>query len=126
MGAQAKDAAAGDVAEITGMAKLLPREHVAQVNFDERDVHGQQGIAHGDAGVCIGARVQDDERGAVFACGLYSINNFVLGVTLEARQRMAEIIGHVGQAIFDRRQALITVNTRLPGAEQIQVWPVDQ
>ena len=117
MGAQAKDAAAGDIAEITGMAKLLPSKHVAQVDYDERDVYGQQGIANGDAGVCKGARVQYDERGAVFACGLYSIDNFVLSVTLEARQRMAEIIGHVGQAIFDRRQALITVNTGFPRAE---------
>src|SRR4051812_37499392 len=54
---QAQDDAGGDVREIRAMAERLARVDVGKMYFDEGQLHAQQRVAQGDAGVGVGARV---------------------------------------------------------------------
>ena len=57
----ASDRAQGDIGKIRVMTECLARVHVAQVHFDEGDLHRKQRIAKCDAGVRERGRIEDDE-----------------------------------------------------------------
>ena len=63
--AEADDAADGDVREIRVMAEFLARARIGKMQFDERQLHAEQRIAQGDAGVREAAGVDDGEADAV-------------------------------------------------------------
>lgn len=52
----------GNVGKIRVMPEGLSRVYVAHVHFDEGNLHRQQGIAQGDAGMRQRRGVEDDER----------------------------------------------------------------
>ena len=45
IGPETKQAAACDVTEITIVPKFLPGKGIAQVDFDKRNLNGQEGIS---------------------------------------------------------------------------------
>src|SRR5690606_35780565 len=58
---EADDYARREVGEPGTMPERLATVDVAEVDLDERNCHRCQCIAHGDAGVRVGGRIQDDE-----------------------------------------------------------------
>jgi hypothetical protein len=60
------------------------------MNLDERDGHTEQGITQRNAGVGVGAGVDENEGNALVAGGVDAIDKRVFGIALEYRQRMAQ------------------------------------
>src|SRR4249919_747367 len=120
-GAETADHRAGQVAEVAVLAERLAGMRVGQVDFDEGDLHRRQRIAHRHAGVGEGGRVDQDEVGAVAACGLDAFDQQVLGIALETAQRMPGFLGAGGQASIDLGQRGAAIDSRLAFAEQIEI-----
>ncbi len=107
------------------MTEGLPGMNIWQVHLDKGDGHTQQGIADGDTGVGEGGRVDDDK--IHLAHGLMNAaDQLVFGVGLQVFQADAEFTGAVRQIGDDLIERLAAVDTRLPFAQQIQVWSVKQ
>src|ERR1700728_3053445 len=103
------------------LPKSLAREHVAQVNFDERQRDGEKGIAQGDAGVRIARRIDDGDRDAVVFGSLNLADQLMLGIALEGGQGMTAGAGEGLELGLDIVQTGRTVNLRFARAEEIQV-----
>lgn len=80
------------VAQIAVMPEALSRVCVANVQLDEGDIDAQQRVADGDARVCVGGRVDDDDVD-VASRRVYALNDGALGVGLEGLQVCAEGLG---------------------------------
>src|SRR5271170_1796666 len=107
-------------------SKFLAREHIAQVNLDERQRDPEKGVAQGNAGVRVSPRI-DDDKGNTFALGRMDLpDQFMLGVALKGDQLMA--LGH-GQRLelgLDDLQSRGSVDSRLARAEKIQIRTIQQ
>ncbi len=76
------------------LAKRLASMGIRQMHFDERELHAQQRIAQGDAGVGEGARVEDGERGAVLPGLVDPGDELVLRIALEGLELVTRLLGH--------------------------------
>ena len=102
-------------------AEFLARVHVADVDLDERDAHGEDRIAQRHAGVRQGARVDEDEIG--LARGrLDPVDEVRLGIALEGVELVTEAPGQRPGSLFDVGQGGPAVETRLPGARADSGW----
>ena len=108
------------------LPKSLAREHVAQVNFDERQRDREKGIAQGDAGVRIARGIDDGDRDAVVFGRLNLADQLMLGIALEGDQGMTAGAGECLELGLDIVQTGRTVNLRFAGAEEIQVRAIEQ
>ena len=81
---EAEQTTAGDITEITIVAKLFPGECVAQVYFDKRNLNGEKGIAQSYACVREATRVQDNKLDPIDLGLLHPVNKFVFGIALKA------------------------------------------
>ena len=102
---ETEQATACDVTEITVVPKLFSGKGIAQVYFDKRNLNGQKSIAQRNTGVRETARVQDDEFNTIDLSLLDSIDEFMLGIALEAGQFMSEVLGQPDAATFDVGEA---------------------
>src|ERR1700730_2695667 len=91
-GSQSDDAADRDVGQIRMVSKSFACEHVAEMHFDERYGHREEGVAQGNTGVRVAAWVDDHERNAFVLRGMNLRNQLVLRIALESGQGMA--VGH--------------------------------
>src|SRR5271154_2525475 len=57
LGAESHDAAVRDIRNRRMMAERLAPIHVGQMHFDNRDIHGRDRVANRDAGMRVGARI---------------------------------------------------------------------
>src|ERR1700677_4694968 len=101
------------------LPKSLAREHVAQVNFDERQRDREKGIAQGDAGVRIARGIDDGDRDAIAFGGLNLAYQLMLGIALEGDQGMAAGSGQCLELGLYIVQTGRTVNLRFARAEEI-------
>src|ERR1700678_2107606 len=108
------------------LPKSLAREHVAQVNFDERQRDREKGIAQGDAGVRVARGIDDGDRYGVAFGGLYPADQLMLGVALEGDQGMAAGAGQCLELGLDIVQTGRAVDLRFAGTEEIQVRAIEQ
>src|ERR1700689_5419497 len=108
------------------MPERLAREYIAQVNFDERHAHRQEGVAQRDAGVGEGTWIDDHETDRLaFRC-LYFADQLVLGIALPGNQFMA-----LGNTLplelrLNVLQSGRAIDCRLASAEQIQIRAIEQ
>lgn len=123
--AEAADHADGLVAEIAGVAERLAGVRVGQVHFDEGDRHRRQCVADRDAGMGEGGGIDQDEVGAVGTGGLDAFDQRVLGVGLEAFQRVPGFGGACPEVGIDGVQAGMPIDLRLARAEQVEVGAVE-
>ena len=119
--AQPADDASGDVREIGMPAERFARVDVRKVHFDEWNGHRRQGVAQGDAGVGVAARVDDDEGHPFTSGGLDAVDQIAFVVALEGDQFDRGRLGLAGEGRIDVRQRLMPIDIRFALAEQIQV-----
>src|SRR5688572_12584854 len=123
---ESRDRADGDIGEIRVMAEGLPRMHVAQMHFDERNLHAQQRVAQRHAGVRERRRIEDD-AGHVRSRRLVNASDQLrFGVALEIREVMTGFGRQLPGARHDLFQRDGPVRPRLARAEQVQVGTVEQ
>lgn len=82
--AETADDTHGLVRQIGMLTERFAGMHIRQMNFDKGYADTQQGIAQGNAGMSEGGRVDDDERGALSGSLMDPLDQFKLGVALEA------------------------------------------
>ena len=112
-------------AQETLMPKLLPPMRIAHVQLDERNVHASQGVPQRDTGMCQSARVDDD--GIDFSTRFMDAVNyspFVVG--LECGEGDVEGGGLRFGGRLDVGKCRVSIYVRFTGAEEVQVWAVDE
>ena len=80
---------------------MLPRVHVADVDFDKRQVDCKHGVADSEARVCECARVYQQKRDVLWRGFMYTIDKFRLRITLMAVQLVTQVPGAANQRFFD-------------------------
>lgn len=124
--AETNNAACRNITEITLVAKLFASKGIAQVNFNKRNIDGEEGIPRRDTGVGECTRIDKDEVDTVSAGLLYTVDHFMFRITLETLQFMSEFGGDCGQRGFDVGKAGLAVDAGFARAQQIQVGTVDE
>ena len=79
-----------------------------------------------DARVGESAGIHDREIDRLGGKGLDPVDQFVLGIALEAQDGRIALPGERRKALFDRRKRHVAVPARFPAAEQIEIGPIDQ
>ena len=114
------DAGGPDVADAP---KRFPPGYVGNVYFDGGNAHGLDGIKQRDAGVSVGAGIDDDAVG--IAIGLLdAVDQGALVVALEKIDRNAPCLGVRGDFLQEVAVGLAAVDPRLADPKHIQVRPV--
>src|SRR5699024_9390627 len=124
VGAQTGDGADGDVGKIGMLTEWFARGDVGQVNVDKRQSRAQQGIAQRDAGVGVGSRVEQDAVRVFVTCGVNTVDQCTFTVALKAGQLVATRLRLLTQCLFDVRQRLRAIQTRLACSEQVQIGTI--
>ena len=124
-GAETGDYAERFVGEIGVVAEVFAGVNIGQMDFDKGQCHTQKGVADGDAGVGLGAGVDDDVI-VRSACLMDGIDDCTFVVTLEMVKRDAQFGGGVLQARNQRIEGVAAVKLRLAQAEQVEIGAVDQ
>lgn len=106
------------------MAERLPLVHIGQMYFDKRNIDSSERIPEGNAGMCIGRRVDDNEIGAVLMGGLHPVDQLAFVITLKGGECGPAFVGQLRQVLIDICQGLSTVDLWFSGTEQIQVGAV--
>jgi hypothetical protein len=75
---------------------------VAQVNFDKGEPNGQHGISQSQAGVCVGAWVEEGDAFFLKPERMDMVNNCTLGVALEMGGSISCLVDSSGQPADDR------------------------
>ena len=68
-----------------------------------------------------GARIDDDETGAIASGCVNALDQDMLGVALQGRQAVPAPPRRLGQAALDVLQRVLAVHGWFPGPQQIQV-----
>src|SRR5690606_38222835 len=123
--AEAADHALGDGGEIGMAAKRLPGVDVRQVDLDEGNPDRGEGVAHGDAGMAVGRRVDDHVAHPGRGCTLDQVDQFALVVGLPRIYGDAGLACRRGQRPVDVAQGVAAVVARLATAEKVEVGAVE-
>lgn len=120
------------------MPPWLPGMNVGNVYFDKRNIDTQQGIADNDTGVGEAAGVDDDNghfigvnvsllrKGASPSCSLDTIDDGTFVVGLEGLELKAEVLRLYFRLGLDVGQCRGAIDVRLPKAQKVEVWTVDE
>ena len=123
--AEADDAAHGDIREVRVVAEFLASEGVRQVQFDEGQLHAEQGVTQRDAGVSEAARVEDAEADAIRFGRLDAIDELMLGVALK-RHELVPQVGRGGfRAFFDGGERVRAVHLGFALTQQVEIRAVE-
>src|SRR5438093_12876893 len=122
--AQADDLIRGHVLEITMVAERLTLRHVADVNLDDRELAGRDGVTEHDRGVSEPSRIDDGTIGGGLL--LQEVDERALVIRLERRDRGAGVARDGGAARHDLLQRRRAVDLRLTRAERVEIGPVHQ
>ena len=90
-----------DVTEITIVPKRLSGKGIAQVDLDKRNLNGEKSISQRDTGMREATGVQNDKINTINLSLLDSVDEFMLGITLEASQFMSKVPGQLDAATFN-------------------------
>jgi hypothetical protein len=71
--------------------------------------------------VCKRGWIDQDEVDGLIAGGVNTLDQFMLGVALQAQQMVAALAGKFAQMLVDLLQRSGAINTGLAGAEAIEV-----
>src|SRR5260370_1453001 len=112
-GSQSDDAADSDVGQIRMLSKSFACEHVAEMHFDERHGHREEGVAQGNTGVRVAGWIDDHERNALVLRGMNLRNQLVLRIALEGGEGMALGEGELPELELDALQTVGTVDLGL-------------
>src|SRR4029079_7323596 len=123
-GAEADDAAHGDVREERVMPEFLACERVRQVELDEGQLHAQQCVPKRHAGVVEPAGIEDRETDAIGLRGLYAVDELVFGVALEGDQLVSKPGRGIPRPLFYTGGGVRAVNLRFALSQEIQVRAV--
>src|SRR5690606_40194975 len=103
------------------MAKRLTLVHVGKMHFDEWDAHRHQRVTYCDTGMGKCGGIDDDEPGAVLPRSVNARDQLMLCVALQCLQLMPQFAGLLDEAGIDLRQGDRAIDTRLAGAEQVEI-----
>ncbi len=124
--AETKQTAACDVTEIAFMPKILSGKSVAQMNFDERDLNRQQGVAQGNTRVRKGTRIQNNKFDLIGSGSLDAVDQFVLCIALKAVELVPELSCELNAALLNVGERGRTVNLGLAGTQEVQIRTIDK
>src|SRR5690606_2710397 len=96
------------------------------MELDERDPDREQRVAQRNAGVREGRRIEQNEVDLLRAGRVDAPDQLVLGVALVGIERVTCCLGEAFQPGLDVGQRRAAVELRLAGAEQTEVWAVQQ
>ena len=114
-----------DIGQIGVFAKILAGIHIRQMNFDEWQAGGEEGVAYRDTGVGIGSRVDNDEFDLVIPGLLDAIDNLAFAIRLEGLQCYALLTGHASQILVDLSECVGAIDFRFACTQQVQVGAMD-
>jgi hypothetical protein len=106
------------------MTEGLPGIYVGDVHFDKRYGNRCLGIAKSNTGVGIGSGVNDDEFRAILPGLMNGLHQFLLAVTLQARQGGTGALSLGLQAVVDFIERFRPIDLRLAGTKQVQIGAV--
>ena len=110
IGAESRNHARGQVAEVGVVPKRLAAMRVAQMNLDERQGHRRQRVADGNRSMRKGSWIDENPVRAVIGRRLNALDQLVLGVGLEGLQIDAVTSRQARQTSIDRRQGIVPVD----------------
>src|SRR3990167_10429703 len=119
--AEARNDSGSDERHVGFPAKRLPRRRVRQVAFDDRYIESLQRVEQGHGSVTIARRV-DDQRRRLGPGLLHPVDQLALVVGLPEQNRAAEAFRPGFAAGLDISQRLSSVDLRLAGPQQAEVW----
>jgi len=106
-------------------AELLPVADIAQVNLDNRQGNGGDGISDGDTGVSESGRI-DDDAGKILLGGIMEpVNNYAFVIALPADRIKFKSFRSGTDFMVDIGEAFGAVNFRFALAQQVEVGAVD-
>ena len=107
------------------VTKLLSSVDIGEVDFDDGDVCGADGVAKCDAGVGICGSVEDDSVKG-FAGRLDPSDEFAFEVALAELDFGVELGGAAFHQGFDIVQGGVAVDLGLACAEEVQIWAIEE
>lgn len=113
------------ITKIRVMAPRLSRMNIAHMQLDKGDSHTEQGIPDRHRGMRVGTGV-DDDAVDVAAGGLDAVHDCAFVVGLEGIEGAAVFDGDGAAVVFDVGQGGVPVDVRFAGAEEVEVWTVDE
>lgn len=125
LAAQAGNDARRNVGKIRMPTEPFSCMYVGQMDFNEGNGDGSQGIAQGHAGVRVAAGIDDDEADPLLAGGLNTVDQFAFVIALKAFQPYAAGAGprfHRGMNVSQRGTS---INLWLARAKEVQIRPVE-
>ena len=108
------------------VAELFAGLHIAEMHLDGGQFHGCNRIADRHGGVRVGGRIYDDAVDPLLQRGADPVNDRAFVIGLEVDQLASEFLRQRPETRHDRRQRVISINPRLPDAQELQVRPIDQ
>ena len=105
------------------MTEGFPLVDVAEMHLHRRQSHGLQRVQNGYAGVGVGGGV-DDDAVRLAQRALDDVHQHALMVGLKALHFDAFPGADLPDKRFQIGKGLPTINIRLPNAQQVQVWTV--
>ena len=125
-GAKAGDDADRDVREIGVPPERLTRVSVREVQLYKWQPYGRDSVPQRHTRVGERGGIQDQKADAGGRRAVDAIDELVLGVALEHAQLESDLAGHLGGTLLDGLERFHSVDAGLAGAEQIQIWAVQQ
>src|SRR3954467_3113602 len=124
IGAEAADDRQCRVGE-RGMPPLgLARKDVGDVQLDEGHPHADERVANGKARVGVRRRVHHRAVDAA-AKSLHRVDHLTFSVVLREAELDTELFRHLQQARLDVRKRRCPIKLGLTGAEEIEIWTID-
>ena len=101
------------------------RVNVAEMNFDERNRYRCERITQCETGVCVRARIHNHTVHVTAPC-VQLIDKLPFTIVLRTHEFHIQFACNYAQPFFHLRERRVTVDGRLPDAEEIQIGSVEQ
>jgi hypothetical protein len=124
--AEAADATEGEIGEEGTPTELLARLGFGEMNLDERELRGEEGVAQDDARMRESCRVQDTKVGLRGRVLVEEVDQSPLVVALKGEKPMPLGAGSCLEAGADDLEALRAVEGDLAPTEEVEIWAVDE
>src|ERR1700722_6227138 len=105
------------------MSKFFAPMDVRNVDLEDWELAGVQGIQYGDRGMTESGRI-DHHAGCALTCLVNPVDELELGIGLTELDLQTKVCSRPPAFPFDIRQCFAPINFRLSCAEQIQIWAV--